>query len=62
MGAAFLCADLDLELTPRPDHVSYIANWPEVLKDAKWFILTTAAHARRAAGGFPAVTSRSMAA
>ena len=48
LGAAFLCADLGLELTPRPDHVSYIASWLEVLQDDRRFIFTAAAHAQRA--------------
>lgn len=49
LGAAFLCADLGLELEPRPDHASYIANWLQVLKDDRRFIFTAAAHAQRAA-------------
>jgi antirestriction protein ArdC len=49
LGAAFLCADLGLELTPRPDHASYIDNWLEVLKGDRRFIFTAAAHAQRAA-------------
>lgn len=49
LGAAFLCADLGLELTPRADHASYIASWLEVLKDDRRFIFTAAAHAQRAA-------------
>ncbi len=49
LGAAFLCADLGLELTPRPDHASYIASWLEVLKGDSRFIFTAAAHAQRAA-------------
>lgn len=49
LGAAFLCADLGLELTPRPDHASYIDSWLQVLKDDKRFIFTAAAHAQRAA-------------
>ena len=48
LGAAFLCADLCLELTPRPDHASYIANWLEVLTDDRRVIFTAAAHAQRA--------------
>jgi antirestriction protein ArdC len=48
LGAAFLCADLGLELTPRPDHASYIASWLEVLKDDRRLIFTAAAHAQRA--------------
>jgi antirestriction protein ArdC len=27
LGAAFVCADLDLTPEPRPDHAAYIANW-----------------------------------
>jgi antirestriction protein ArdC len=49
LGAAFLCADLGLELTPRADHASYIASWLEVLKDDKRFVFTATAHAQRAA-------------
>lgn len=48
LGAAFLCADLGLELTPREDHSSYIASWLEVLRNDKRFIFTAAAHAQRA--------------
>ena len=49
LGAAFLCADLELELTPRDDHAAYIDSWLSVLKDDKRFIFTAAAHAQRAA-------------
>ena len=49
LGAAFLCADLGLELTPRADHASYIDSWLKVLKDDKRFIFAAAAHAQRAA-------------
>src|SRR4051794_9875829 len=31
LGAAFLCADLDLTLEPREDHAAYISNWLNVL-------------------------------
>lgn len=48
LGAAFLCADLGLELTPRADHASYIASWLAALKDDRRFIFTAAAHAQRA--------------
>jgi antirestriction protein ArdC len=48
LGAAFLCADLGLSLTPRPDHASYLAGWLEVLQADKRFIVTAAAHAQRA--------------
>jgi antirestriction protein ArdC len=48
LAAAFLCADLGLELTPRADHASYIASWLQVLKDDRRFIFAAAAHAQRA--------------
>ena len=38
LGAAFLCADLGLELEPRPDHASYIESWIKVLKEDRRFI------------------------
>jgi len=49
LGAAFLCADLDLTLEPREDHASYIANWLEVLKSDNRAIFAAASHAQRAA-------------
>lgn len=49
LGAAFLCADLGLELEPRVDHASYIDNWLKVLKHDPRFIFTAAAYAQRAA-------------
>jgi antirestriction protein ArdC len=49
LGAAFLCADLDLTPEPRDDHASYIASWLEVLKNDKRAIFQAAAHAQRAA-------------
>jgi hypothetical protein len=49
LGAAFLCADLDLMLEPREDHAAYIANWLEVLKSDNRAIFTAASHAQRAA-------------
>jgi len=33
LGAAFLCADLEVCNVPRPDHASYIAGWLRVLKN-----------------------------
>jgi antirestriction protein ArdC len=48
LGAAFLCADLGLELTPREDHAAYLDSWLQVLKSDKRFIFTAAAHAQRA--------------
>ncbi len=49
LGAAFLCADLELALQPREDHASYIAHWLSVLKNDKRAIFRAAAHAQRAA-------------
>jgi antirestriction protein ArdC len=49
LGAAFLCADLDLALEPREDHAAYIANWLQVLKADNRAIFTAASHAQRAA-------------
>lgn len=49
LGAAFLCADLDITPEPRRDHADYIGNWLKVLKDDKRAIFTAAAHAQRAA-------------
>ncbi|HEX5775378.1 MAG TPA: zincin-like metallopeptidase domain-containing protein [Caulobacteraceae bacterium] len=48
LGAAFLCADLGLSLTPREDHASYVAHWLEVLKNDKRFIVSAASHAQKA--------------
>lgn len=31
LGAAFLCADLELELEPREDHAAYLGHWLDVL-------------------------------
>jgi antirestriction protein ArdC len=47
LGAAFLCADLQLTLEPREDHAAYIANWLTVLKNDKRAIFAAAAHAER---------------
>ena len=64
LGAAFLCADLDLTLEPREDHAAYIANWLHVLKTDNRAIFTAATHAARgglhqrpAAGGLRRLTT-----
>jgi len=49
LGAAFLCADLELTPEVREDHASYIASWIKVLKDDKRAVFTAASHAQRAA-------------
>jgi antirestriction protein ArdC len=48
LGAAFLCADLDLTPETRDDHAAYIATWITVLKNDKRAIFTAASHAQRA--------------
>ena len=48
LGAAFLCADLELTPEVRDDHASYIATWLEVLKNDNRAIFQAAAHAQRA--------------
>lgn len=49
LGAAFLCADLQLTPEPRPDHAAYLASWLKVLRQDKRAIFAAAAHAQRAA-------------
>jgi len=49
LGAAFLCADLELALEPREDHASYIATWLKVLATDNRAVFAAAAHAQRAA-------------
>lgn len=49
MGAAFICADLDLAPAPREEHASYIAHWIKVLKDDKRAIFAASSQAQRAA-------------
>ncbi len=49
LGAAFLCAELELAAEAREDNASYIANWLEILKNDTRFIFKAAAHAQRAA-------------
>jgi antirestriction protein ArdC len=48
LGAAFVCADLGLELTPREDHAAYLDHWLKVLKAEPRFLFTAAAHAQKA--------------
>ena len=48
LGAAFLCAELGVDLVPRPDHAAYIGAWLKVLAGDKRAIFTAAAHAQRA--------------
>jgi antirestriction protein ArdC len=47
--AAFLCAELGVTPSPRPDHAAYIQNWLQVLKEDKRAVFTAAAKASEAA-------------
>jgi len=48
LGAAFLCADLEITPEVREDHAAYIESWLQVLKNDKRAIFQAAAHAQRA--------------
>jgi antirestriction protein ArdC len=58
IGSAFICADLDLELSARSDHASYVANWLEVLRNDRRFLFSAAAHAQRACAHLHGLQSR----
>ena len=49
LGSAFLCGDLGLSTSPRPDHASYLASWLKVLKADNRAIITAASAAAKAA-------------
>ena len=49
LGAAFLCADLEINPEVREDHAAYIGRWLKALQDDKQLIFTFAAQAQRAA-------------
>jgi antirestriction protein ArdC len=49
LGAAFLCAGLELAPEIRDDHANYLAHWLKVLKDDTRAIFAAASHAQRAA-------------
>jgi antirestriction protein ArdC len=48
LGAAFLCADLELSPEPREEHAAYLGHWLTVMKTDKRAIFSAAAHAQRA--------------
>jgi antirestriction protein ArdC len=48
LGAAFLCADLEVSPSLRDDHAHYIGHWLEIMKGDKKAIFTAAAAANRA--------------
>ena len=49
LGAAFLCADLEITPETREDHAAYLDHWLTVLKEDNRAIFKAAAHAQRAA-------------
>jgi antirestriction protein ArdC len=49
LGAAFLCADLQITGDPRADHAQYLASWLAVLKADKKAIFTATSKASEAA-------------
>ncbi len=48
LGAAFLCADLQITDEPRADHAQYLASWLSVMKEDKKAIFTAASKASEA--------------
>jgi antirestriction protein ArdC len=48
LGAAFLCASLNIHLEPRTDHAPYIANWLNALRNEKRFLISAASKAQQA--------------
>ena len=48
LSASFLCAELAITNTPRPDHAQYLAHWLTVLKADNRAIFTAASQASRA--------------
>lgn len=50
LGAAFLCADLEVANSPREDHAAYIANWLQVMQNDPKAIFTASRKASEGAG------------
>ena len=48
LGAAFLCADLQITSEPRADHAQYLATWLAIMKADKKAIFTAASKASEA--------------
>jgi antirestriction protein ArdC len=48
LGAAFLCADLEVTNQPRADHAAYVATWLKVLKAHPLALFIAASKAERA--------------
>lgn len=48
LGAAFLCAEFEINLLPKGDHANYIAHWLKVLKENKHCLFTASGEASKA--------------
>lgn len=48
LGAAFLCADIGVTNSPRPDHAAYVANWLSVMANDTRAIFSAASKASQA--------------
>ncbi|GAA4457893.1 ArdC family protein [Rurimicrobium arvi] len=48
LGAAFLCAELEITTPARKDHAAYIANWLTALRNDKRFVFSAASAASKA--------------
>jgi antirestriction protein ArdC len=49
LGAAFLCAELEITPAIREDHAAYLSHWLQCMKDDNRAIFRAAAHAQKAA-------------
>jgi len=52
LGAAFLCAELEITTPERKNHAGYIAHWLKVLRDDKQYIFSAASAANKAVDYF----------
>ena len=48
IGAAYLCAELDISVAVRPDHAQYVGHWLAVLENDSRAIFTAASQASKA--------------
>ena len=58
LGAAFLCAELNISSQPREDHAAYLQSWIKALKNDKKFIFAAASQASRAVDYLKNLTGR----
>lgn len=59
LGAAFLCAELNITPETRQDHAAYIQRWMVALKNDKRFIFSAASQAAKAVDYLNRITGRS---